>query len=135
MNRAFFKKVLKKKPSEGFAILEGLIAIAVFSIGVLAVCSMQTTSVRSNDIARGITEQSALAAGLVEQLIILPYDHAKLVAGSYPQPNHERYAISYSVLDDDIIVGTKTITVTVTWNRQGGGQKNINLVYIKPFMS
>jgi type IV pilus assembly protein PilV len=134
MNSASLITKLNKNRSDGFAILEALIAATVFAIGILAVCSMQTGSIKANDIARGITEQSALAADQVERLIALPYNHTALNNGNYPQPNQGRYTISYSVLADDIIVGTKTIAVTVAWNQQGL-QKSINILYIKPLTS
>jgi Tfp pilus assembly protein PilV len=121
----------KKTGQEGFAILEALIATAIFAIGIFGVLSMQTTAVKTNDIARGVTSQSAMAAEMVEQLLSVPYDHQNLTAGSHPPQKEGRYTISWAVTDDDMIVNTKTITVTVTWLERGA-PKTINLTYIKP---
>jgi Tfp pilus assembly protein PilV len=121
----------KKTGQEGFTILEALVAIAVFTAAIIGIFSMQSTSVLSNDIARGITDQSAQAAELVEQLISLPYDDGQLSAGDHLGWRNERYAISWTVADDDMIANTKTITATVTWIERGI-QRTINLTYVKP---
>ncbi len=124
--------LVKKKSREGgFAILEALIAITVFTIGVLAVLSMQTASVMSNDNARGVTEQSTLAADLVERLMPLPYNHADLADGAHPPIVQGSYTISWTVDDDAMIPDTKTITVTVVWNVPGI-EKSVNLICVKP---
>lgn len=121
----------KKTGQEGFAILEALIATVVFAIGIVAVLLMQTTSVKTNDIARGVSTQSALAAERMEQLISLPYSHFDLGEGTHYEGSQERYAISWRVDDNIIINNTKTITMTVTWIEHGA-QKTINLTYVKP---
>jgi hypothetical protein len=123
---------------EGFAILEGLIAMTIFTIGILAVCGMQTKAVDTNDLARGVSEQSILAEDIIEQLVPLPYDdpddpNDPLEPGNYLLPDEGRYTRSYEVVPNDFAKYTKTITVTISWIDRGM-QKSINLVYIKPLL-
>jgi Tfp pilus assembly protein PilV len=120
-----------KSGQEGFAILEAMISMAIFAIGIFGLLSLQTASVRTNDLARGITTQSAMAAEYVEQLISLPYGHDALKAGNHGPEDRERYTISWTVVDNDMINRTKTITATVVWFERGV-QKTIVLTYIKP---
>jgi prepilin-type N-terminal cleavage/methylation domain-containing protein len=70
--------------NKGFTLIEVLIAIAIFSIGVLAVGAMQVSSVKDNAIARGVTKKASLAADRMEKLLALPYDDPQLSAGSHP---------------------------------------------------
>ena len=131
MNSNWSMKHQKKTGQEGFAIIEALIATAIFAIGVFAVLSMQTKSVKTNDLARGVTSQSSIAAERVEQLITLPYEHDDLADGGHLPEVIGPYTINWTIAEDDVIANTKTITATVTWIEQGA-QKTINLVYIKP---
>lgn len=74
----------KKINSDGFTLIEVLIAIAIFSVGLMAVGAMQISSVRGNAIARGVTEKVSLAGDRMEKLLSLPYDDPNLNAASHP---------------------------------------------------
>lgn len=54
---------------KGFTLLEILIAIAILSFGLLAVATMQTTSIKGNSQAIGITEGVTLAQDKAEELM------------------------------------------------------------------
>ncbi|MDD5759002.1 MAG: prepilin-type N-terminal cleavage/methylation domain-containing protein [Desulfobulbaceae bacterium] len=71
------KKILYAE--NGFTIIETLIAITIFAIGILAVITMQTTSMGGNGHARQLTEETSWAADQMEQLMSLTY--AALVDG------------------------------------------------------
>ena len=43
--------------NHGYTLIEVMIAMAVFAIGILAIFSMQITSTGSNALARGLTEK------------------------------------------------------------------------------
>ena len=64
--------------NRGFTFIEVLVALAIFSIGILAVASMQIQSVNLNAKARVQTEATTLAVERLERLKMLPYDHADL---------------------------------------------------------
>lgn len=66
------------KKEAGFTLLEILIAIAILSFGLLAVATMQATSIKGNSQAIGITEGINLAQDVIEELIGLDYNHADL---------------------------------------------------------
>jgi type IV pilus modification protein PilV len=57
--------------NRGFTLIETLIAIAIFSIGILAVGSMQISAINNNASARMRTEATILASETVEQLMSL----------------------------------------------------------------
>ncbi|MCK5100316.1 MAG: prepilin-type N-terminal cleavage/methylation domain-containing protein, partial [Desulfobacteraceae bacterium] len=60
------------KPSQkGFTILEVMIAMAIFAIGILGVAKMQIKSTTGNTTARTITEATTVAVDRVERLISL----------------------------------------------------------------
>jgi type IV pilus assembly protein PilV len=64
--------------NHGYTLIEIMIAMAVFAIGILAIFSMQITSTGSNALARGLTENYTAAMDKVEELLALPYDDPDL---------------------------------------------------------
>lgn len=64
--------------NDGFSLLEVLIAVSVFAIGVLALAEMQIVSMTGNTTSRRIAGAAALAEGKMEELKALPYTHSDL---------------------------------------------------------
>ena len=123
----------KSNKEKGFTLLEVLIAISIFSIGILAVGTMQISSIGGNASARMHTEAATWAADRAERLMALPYDHADLDAANNPHAATEGdgvHNIQWNVADNTPISNTKTIRVIVTWNARGG-QKSVFIDYIK----
>lgn len=58
---------------QGFTLIEILIAITIFAIGILAVASMQISSINGNADAQRITDASTIAQDQLEALMALDY--------------------------------------------------------------
>jgi type IV pilus assembly protein PilV len=148
--RAMHRK--KKNTDErGFTLIEVLIAMALFAVGMLATISMEVSAVQTNKLARNSREAGTIAADLLERLNSLPYDDANyLAAGTYDPAKHElregqssaavganlkpdigTYNFVYNVTKDTMIPNTKTITITVSYLYKGT-TRNIQLVSVKP---
>ncbi len=63
---------------QGFSLIEVLIALVVFSVGILAVASMQITSTGGNAKARYISEATSWGVDKMEDLLNRSYDDAEL---------------------------------------------------------
>jgi type IV pilus assembly protein PilV len=133
-------KILKKdnriSEESGFTLVEVMMAIAIFSIGILAVWALQHISTKSNTTARNLTIATVCASDQLERLIELPYLDANLTAGTHtPAQTADRIdnnfdgsvdepgenghlRVSWVVTDNTPILRCKEITVTVTWNNQ-----------------
>ena len=72
---------MKKSNEKGFSLIEILIAITVFAIGILAVGKMQITAIQGNSKANHLTEAVTLAQGKIEELISLDYNDPLLADG------------------------------------------------------
>jgi type IV pilus assembly protein PilV len=145
------KKPMKhRKPSTecGFTLIEVMIALAIFSIGILAVWALQVTSTKSNTTSRNLSMASVCASDQLERLVKLPYSHANLTAGTHTpsqtsdgidnnfnglvdEPGENGpLRVSWAVVDNTPITNTKAITVTVAWNNQLR-QRSLSMVSYK----
>jgi type IV pilus assembly protein PilV len=106
-----FQKTRPTTRQGGFTILEVMIAISILAIGLLAVFSTQTRSIRANTNANRLTEGMTLAQDRMEELLALSYDD--LDATGSPVTDPGGYMISWAVTDypDDHY---KLIEVTVS---------------------
>ena len=125
-------KPVKKnlKTERGFTLVEIMVAICIFSIGMLAVASMQVTGTQGTANAKWHTGATAWASDQMEKLILLPYEHSDLDNGAHAGVTEDQYDISWVVQEDGLVDRTKTITVTVAW-AGGGIDRTISFVYYK----
>ena len=119
----------------GFTLIEVLIVMTIFSIGILAVAAMQVTSTKGNASARRMTEATALAEKQIENLMLLPYDHADLDPTNNPHVSAQGpYSVNWNVseidLDSNGTNDSKEVNVTVSWRHTG--QRNLSMQYIIP---
>lgn len=107
----------------GFTLIEVLIALTIFTIGILAVATMQTSSIRYNSAAKLSSEAVFKAERKVEEL--LAGSHAALA--NEEKQTDGPHTLSWKVTPQ----GThSTIAVTVTW-KEPGGNKSYTLTSIK----
>jgi len=132
------------KRNEGLTLLEVLAAVAILSFGLLAVATMQGSSIKGN--SQAIT----LAQGKVEELMRLPYNDADLTDTDNDGTNqdadddgvddggdnfglddttgadrsevsdvNDRYTLYWNIAVDEPIANVKTIRIIVEWPDRG----------------
>ena len=124
------KAVKKNLKERGFTLVEVMVAICVFSIGMLAVASMQVSGTQGTASAKWNTGAAVWASDQIEKIISLPYDHADLTNGAHAGPTEDQYAISWNVQDNWLVDNTKRITVTVAWDDRWLN-RTVSFVYYK----
>jgi prepilin-type N-terminal cleavage/methylation domain-containing protein len=146
------------KRNEGLSLLEVLAAIAILSFGLLAVATMQGSSIKGNSQAIGTTEAITLAQDKVEELMRLSYNDADLTdtdndgtsqdadddgddddgdnfglddtAGADRSEANGRYTLYWNIAVDEPIANVKTIRIIVEWSDRGA-QKNAVVDFMK----
>lgn len=129
MTRIKKKCFFRLNDQGGFTLIEALIALLVFTIGILATVSMQVSALKGNSIARNSTDAAAIAANVIEELRELPFDHANLGQGEHERGYVGYHSVSYTVQEADILGNTKTVQVTVGW-ADGNTQRSLRLDYV-----
>ena len=114
-------KTFKKSTEKGFSLVEVLIAVSIFSVGILAVALMLDTSIQYTSSARLMSEATEIAQYQMEKLMNASYRDAELDEFSSPYgPNLiANYSVSWTVQDDVPMSEMKTINLTVAWNDRG----------------
>jgi type IV pilus assembly protein PilV len=110
--------------NEGFSLIEVLIGLIFLAIGLLAIASLQVTSVRGNFFSNNLMQATYAAQDGLELLKTRPlppftFDSDPLLtSGSHPDGSLPISGVvfdrAYTVVND--VSGYKTITYTVTWN-------------------
>ncbi|UCG13136.1 MAG: prepilin-type N-terminal cleavage/methylation domain-containing protein [Deltaproteobacteria bacterium] len=144
---------MNKAHENGFTLLEILVAISIFAIGLLAVASMQLSSIRVNAFAGDLTQATTVAQTKLEELVAIPYNdpaddtqiHPLLVDGTGindglaglddtgPADQTENvgiYQVFWNTAVDQPITDTMTIRVIVRWTDKGM-QKRVVLDHIQ----
>ncbi|MGQ9645243.1 MAG: type IV pilus modification PilV family protein [Thermodesulfobacteriota bacterium] len=107
---------------KGFSLIEVLIGLVFLAIGLLAIASLQVTSVRGNFFSHNLMQATYVAQDRLELLKNLPLNHPSLSAGNHDDGTYKIPEIpdlifnrSYSVeaLDSN---GNYLITYSVRWN-------------------
>ena len=108
--------------TKGLTLIEVMLAMAVFSVGILAAASMQTNGMRSMVSARQRLYNTTAAAGRLEMALAMGYDHAMLAAGDHGPAALSQSAswIEWAVAQDSPVPGTKIIRVMVRRPARGG---------------
>lgn len=125
-------RLIKKSCEQGFTLIEGLVAIAILSIGIIATARMQDQSIRGNFISKRINTATFFATGEIERRAGIRYANATDTDNDgaaglfdiegdaddsivYVQNGHT-FNIFINVAEDDPIDDVKTINIIVTQN-------------------
>lgn len=104
--------------NSGFTLTEVMIAIVVFSVGLLGIAQTLVVVIHTNLTARQMTTATILAQAALEDIHRLGYaaaDSAATTSDYGSMPNFAAYKRVTTISPDQPDVGMKTATITVSW--------------------
>jgi type IV pilus assembly protein PilV len=119
---------LQERTDKGFTLLEVLVAVTIFAIGLLAVASMQTNATTGNSFSQRHTAATAVAQGALESVMALPsnnalfdaavigaaYDLDPLAAGTTLMVNGGTYTATLNITPNVPATNVATVVINLT---------------------
>ena len=122
----------RRDTAVGFSLIEVMIAMVVFAIGVLSLGICVPLGTQKLDRAGNQTHASELAAQRAEALLTTPYGDNDLTAGTHTDANNPIdgiYYVQWTVTDDAPVVSCKRVLVQVSKNSSSSApQARITIV-------
>lgn len=112
----------RRAAERGLTLLEVMVSLVILAVGLLALASMQVSSIQANTSGFASTAAVALADQRVQLLKNLSFADANLTAGAHTVGTTTTggtnilYYLSYSITDSAPIAGVKLIAYTVAWS-------------------
>ncbi len=106
------------KSEKGVGLIEIIIAMMIFAIGITAAIRTLPVSNTATTRARNLTMATNLAQQKIEELMGTPLNNVNLSSGAHNDQNNpiERiFTRTWNVTDNDPVIDMKTVTVTVTY--------------------
>jgi len=123
------------KSEKGVGLIEIVIAMLIFGIGIAAALRTLPDSNLATTRARNISIATNLAQEKIEVLLGTPLTNADLTAGTHNDPQNPldlHYTRVWNVTDNTPLTGMKRIDVTVTY-MGGGNDRAVTLTtYLTP---
>lgn len=127
--------------ADGFTLIELLIGICILSFGLLAVGTMQISSLKGVGSAGNQTEAITWAQSVVDELMLLSTTDANLSIGAHPQSGNTVVAANVNAraagytpvwnVANGSQANALSIIVTVSWTDRSGA-RSVQLVNVKP---
>jgi len=122
--------------AKGFSILEVVIAMGVFSVGILGMATLQTRSINNNVLAETAQGNIVAAMELTEAFLAMDYtDQHILNDGTVPFTAADKtYTGTITAVNNSAIPNAKLVTVVSQFTPRGGRPQSVTLRCFKPFV-
>ena len=111
-------KISSLKNKKGYMLIEALIAIAIFSVGFLAVATLVFSSSRNNISGNRLTQANMFAREKMEELKCKT-DLTELDTSAAPETVGGIFTRSWTASDPLAFGTSREIQVTVSWAHKG----------------
>lgn len=104
--------------NRGFTLVEMMIALVLFGVGMMALAQVLPRGLSVRDKARRMSVATSMAQEEVERLRNLPFNHADLAGGNHLDPDNPidiAFRRQWTVEDDTPVEDMKRVSVTVSF--------------------
>lgn len=113
---------------KGFSLVEMMVAITIFAVGLLSIATMQLTAIQTNSSASATSVATALAEAEMEKFLALDEDdvflrtaadNTQLWTNKTLDGGGDKFTATYSLAVDSPLSGLSTFTVIVRGQVRG----------------
>ncbi len=118
----------------GFTLVEVMVAMIVFAVGVLSMATLMPAGARSVNRSADQTRGSELMSATAENLLSASYTDSTLTAGAHSDPANPydgKYYVRWVVQDDQPVAECKRVTLTAGWPLSSSSS-GATVVIVKP---
>jgi type IV pilus assembly protein PilV len=103
--------------SDGFTLIEILIAIIILSVSLLALAALMATTTQNTSFGGHITEAVTFAQDKLEELRVTPWANIVTGTDTTPMVPVGSTGIVYNRTWNVVVNGNvRTVTITISWN-------------------
>ncbi len=130
------------RAEKGFSILEVLIGVSLFAVGLIGVTGLFISTVKGNSLSGNVSDATFLASNILEELMTAPYDPALdpqnrlLDDGDSPGGlddntaatadgsrlgigRNNKFNVYWNIAVDEPLLNSKQIRIIVEWSVKG----------------
>lgn len=122
----------EKKGTNGFTLIEVLIAIVILSFGLLGMASLTVGIIKGNKFSNNLSTATTLAQDQMEDIRRTDYSSVASVTRAVLSSPFDEYKREVTATDGSPASGMKTISIKVYW---GGGSKEDHNVELKTILA
>ncbi|GEM_PF-1388955 len=107
-------KRFNRRSERGFSILENMISMAIFSVGILSISMLFTQTMTFTHNSEKMSVATNLAKGKLEELRNTPY--ANIVSGTDSETvDNVKFDLEWTVTNDSPLTGVRKIVMEISW--------------------
>jgi len=122
--------ILLKRDESGLTLIETLISLMIFSVGMLGISRLTTVIIYGNTLSQQITMATIVAQDKVEALHNTSFDVLKSETENVLTESQRHYTCKTDVSNNTPQPGMKTVSVTVSW-RRNNADRHVSLKTIR----
>ena len=122
--------ILLKRSELGLTLIETLISLMIFSVGMLGISKLTTVIIYGNTLSQQITMATIVAQDKIEALHETSYDALRSESENILTASQHHYTCKIDVSNNTPQPGMKTVSVTVSW-RRNNADRHVSLKTIR----
>jgi prepilin-type N-terminal cleavage/methylation domain-containing protein len=119
---------------QGMTLIETIVSLAIFSIGMLGVSGLTIITIRGNAISQQLTAATLLAQDKLEAIYGTHYTEVSNEEEVIKTDNRRHYIRTVDVIEDSPALDMKSVSITVRWENSNthAQQVQIQTIVLKP---
>ncbi len=122
--RAIAWRRVRTGGDRGFSLIELMVSITILGVGILSLAGLFPMAMQRVSAGDMASRATFVAESKIEELKRVPWDQLTTTAGI--DTLHAAFQRTWTVVEDEPVIGMKQVQVTVVWT-DNKGSRNVSL--------